>query len=55
MIRVAKIEDLENMVEIYNQAIDAKFQTAFTEKYRPEDKTNWFYEHPEDRYPLFVY
>lgn len=55
MIRVANIDDLEAMVEIYNQAIDAKFQTAFTEKYRPEDKTNWFYEHPEDRYPLFVY
>ena len=55
MIRIAKIEDLENIVEIYNQAIDAGFQTAFTQRYKTEDKVDWFYEHPENKYPLLVY
>ena len=32
MIRVAKIEDIVSITEIYNQAIDARFQTAFTER-----------------------
>lgn len=55
MVRIAKIEDLESIVEIYNQAIDAGFQTAFTQRYNTEDKVAWFYEHPEHLYPLLVY
>ena len=55
MIRIAKIEDLGSMVNIYNQAIEAKFQTAFTHKYSTDDKIGWFHEHTEDAYPLLVY
>jgi L-amino acid N-acyltransferase YncA len=55
MIRIAKTEDLADIVAIHNQAIDAGFQTAFTEKFRPEDRTGWFKEHTADLYPLLVY
>ena len=55
MIRTANIGDLEAVVEIYNQAIDAGFQTAFTRRFRPEEKVGWFHEYTPDRYPLFVF
>lgn len=55
MIRIAHFEDLESIVEIYNQAIDAKFQTGFTERTNVDDRIEWFNEHTPDKYPLFVY
>ena len=55
MIRIADINDLEGIVEIYNQAIDAKFQVAFTEKFEVADRLAWFHEHTPDKYPLLVY
>ncbi len=55
MIRTAQFKDLESIVEIYNQAIDAKFQTGFTERVRVEDRVGWFYEHTPDKFPLLVY
>jgi len=54
MIREAKIDDLESIVEIYNQAIDKGFQTGFTKRLKTEDRKTWFYQHGEG-YPLFVY
>ncbi len=55
MIRTAQFKDLESITEIYNQAIDAKFQTGFTERVRVEDRVAWFYEHTHDKFPLVVY
>ena len=55
MIRVATIEDLDSLVAIHNQAIDAQFQTGFTEKNKPGNRVGWFNEHPADKYPLFVF
>ena len=55
MIRVAKIEDIVSITEIYNQAIDARFQTAFTERVTIEERTVWFNGHTEGAYPVFVY
>jgi phosphinothricin acetyltransferase len=55
MIRTAQFKDLESIIEIYNQAIDAKFQTGFTEPLKVEDRIGWFYEHTHDKYPLLVY
>ena len=55
MIRTAHFNDLETIVEIYNQAIDAKFQTGFTERVSVDDRIEWFNEHTPDKYPLFVY
>jgi L-amino acid N-acyltransferase YncA len=55
MIRIAKKEDLESIVEIHNQAVDAGFQTAFTNKSTAAEKEGWFNAHPEDKYPIFVF
>jgi len=55
MVREARIDDLGAITEIYNQAIDAQFQTCFTEPYSPEMKQDWFYEHDGTGYPLLVY
>ena len=54
MIRHAELQDLPAITEIYNQAIEAGFQTAFTEKFKPEERIAWFEEHTKDSYPLFV-
>jgi L-amino acid N-acyltransferase YncA len=55
MIRTANIDDLKAVVEIYNQAIDAGFQTAFTKRFKPEERVGWFHEYTPGRYPLFVF
>ena len=55
MIRTAQFKDLESIVEIYNQAIDAKFQTGFTERVRVADRVEWFNEHTPEHFPLLVY
>ena len=55
MIRLARIGDLESIVGIYNQAIDAGFQTAFTERVTVADRLGWFNEHIGPAYPLFVF
>lgn len=55
MIRHATIDDLPEIVNIYNQAIDAGFQTAFTEHLTVPDRMGWFNEHVETTYPLYVY
>ncbi len=54
MIRAAQLHDLESITEIYNQAIDQKFQTAFTDRVTVADRLPWFHEHT-GRYPIFVY
>jgi phosphinothricin acetyltransferase len=54
MIKVAQIEDLPGIIEIYNQAIDARFQTAFTEHWAAKERTDWFGTH-DASYPLLVY
>lgn len=55
MIRHARYEEIEDVVEIYNQAIDARFQTAFMERLSVADREEWFKEHLGREYPLFVY
>lgn len=53
-IRIAKIEDLEQIVEIYNQAVLEKFATADTELISIENKIEWFLLHKPEKYPIFV-
>jgi L-amino acid N-acyltransferase YncA len=55
MIRLAKFEDLEGIVEIFNEAINARFQTAFMEPVTVNDRIGWFNQHTPSEYPLFVY
>ena len=53
--RIANIKDLEKITEIHNQAIFSKFATADTIEFKSEDRSDWFYSHRHDTYPIFVY
>ncbi len=55
MVCIAAIEDLPEIAGIYNQAIEARFQTCFTEPVSVKDKLQWFYDHEETKFPLLVY
>lgn len=54
-IRLAKYDDLEVLVEIYNQAIETKRCTADTETFSVEERISWFKDHQSLEYPLYVY
>lgn len=55
MIRKATNADATAIVAIYNQAIDAGFQTAFTERQTVAERTEWFAEHSNPLFPIFVF
>jgi L-amino acid N-acyltransferase YncA len=55
MIRLAEQRDRESVIAIYNQAIAATFQTAFTEPLGPTEGAEWFARHQGQAYPMFVY
>jgi L-amino acid N-acyltransferase YncA len=55
MIRPVTYSDIDSVVEIYNQAIDARFQTAYMERLSVADRAGWFQEHVDTAYPMFVY
>ncbi len=54
-IRIAALNDLEQMVAIYNQAVVRGHCTADTEPLQTAQRKEWFYEHTPDKYPLFVF
>ena len=54
-IRIANITDLERITEIYNQAVSSKFETADTDVFESKDRMDWFYGHPQNSYPIYVY
>ena len=53
-IRIAKIEDLEIIVDIYNQAIAAGEKTADITPVTSDDLKDWFNGHTSDKYPILV-
>ncbi|MEI6091990.1 MAG: N-acetyltransferase family protein [bacterium] len=53
-IRLAKLNDLESIVRIYNQAIEEKFCTADTKKIAVNDRMEWFLAHEPAKYPILV-
>ena len=55
MIRLAKKEDLARVVEIYNQAVAAKFQTAFTEPFIVAESAAGLQQYLDTSFPMFVY
>ena len=55
MIRGATIADVGEVVDIYNQAIDAGFQTAYTTRFNVEERMKWFQQHIDSDFPIFVY
>jgi len=53
-IRIAKLEDLEAIVEIYNQSIAAGRKTADITPITTDDRKKWFQAHTPDKYPILV-
>jgi len=53
-IRIAKKEDLPQIVDIYNQAVAERGATADLEPVSLEDRSTWFREHDANSYPIFV-
>lgn len=53
MIRIARLEDLPQIVAIYNASIPGRKSTADTEKISVEDRLQWFHSHTGNR-PLWV-
>jgi phosphinothricin acetyltransferase len=54
-IRTAKHEDLASITEIYNQAINSKFETADISEVKASDRVEWFLNHKPNTHPIFVY
>ncbi len=53
-IRFAQFKDLKPIVNIYNQAIEAKSATADVDTFSVLDKEEWFKEHRTDEYPIYI-
>jgi phosphinothricin acetyltransferase len=54
MIRLANINDLKSIVDIYNQTIQLKNVTADTTAITVESKVEWFNQFNDDR-PIWVF
>ncbi|ASB87051.1 GNAT family N-acetyltransferase [Bacillus sonorensis] len=52
-LRIAKQDDLQTVVDIYNSTISSRMVTADTEPVTAEDKLDWFLHHTESR-PLYI-
>lgn len=53
-IRVAQLQDLHSIVEIYNQAILDGQKTADTEPVTFKCREKWFEDHNSDKYPILI-
>lgn len=53
-VRLANIEELPAIVDIYNQAILTGFKTADINTFTVEQRIGWFNDHMPDKYPIFV-
>ncbi|KPE51140.1 GNAT family N-acetyltransferase [Chryseobacterium indologenes] len=52
--RNASLEDLENIVEIYNSTVASRMVTADVEEVTVESKRQWFDEHNPQTRPLWI-
>jgi phosphinothricin acetyltransferase len=53
-IRAAQLSDLDQITEIFNEAIKWGSATAFREPFTPDSRTEWFLEHQTGIYKIFV-
>ena len=53
-IRIATIDDLQAITEIYNQAVAEQFCTADLEPVTMSRMQEWFTQHDPDKYPIFI-
>lgn len=54
ILRLAKMEDLPAIVDIYNQSIPSHQSTGDTQPLRVGDRVTWFEEHRPEKHPIFV-
>ncbi|MBN2092698.1 N-acetyltransferase [candidate division KSB1 bacterium] len=54
IIRLATIDDLPSIVEIYNQAIRSRTATGDMDEFMVENRVEWFKKYQQDTYPLYV-
>src|SRR5688572_9266370 len=54
IIRLAKMDDLPAIVDIYNQSIPSQQATGDTQPVSVEGRLAWFHEHHPDEHPIFV-
>jgi len=54
IFRDATIEDLPQIVKIYNRAIEDGFSTADSNEITLEQKIDWFKKHDKKKYPILV-
>ena len=52
--RYANLEDLNEIVRIYNSTVPSRMVTADLEPVTVEQRMGWFYEHSNDKRPLWV-
>lgn len=53
-IRLAGLEDVPRLTEIYNQAVAVRNATADTVAFTPEQRLGWFNLHTPEAYPIYV-
>jgi phosphinothricin acetyltransferase len=53
-IRFSENKDLKDIINIYNQAVKAGNATADTLELKDNDRINWFLEHTNDKYPIYI-
>ncbi len=53
-IRIAQRNDLELMVQIYNQAILAGQKTGDLTPLKVKDRVKWFEDHVSNKYPILI-
>src|SRR5215212_12090127 len=54
IIRLAQLNDLPAIVDIYNQSIPSKQSTGDTQPLSVEDRMPWFEHHRPDAHPIFI-
>jgi L-amino acid N-acyltransferase YncA len=54
VIRTATLNDLSEIVAIYNEAVRQRFATADLEPVTVEQRLPWFHEHDSEALPLYV-
>ena len=54
MIRYAKETDLQEIVDIFNQAIHTRASVGYTTEKTVDERKDWFARHTKESYPIFV-
>lgn len=53
-LRIAEIDDLAALNSVYNESIRTRRCTGHMVEFAPNDREDWFYAHPADKFPIYV-